>query len=131
MLKAIQGVGWEYGDIVPDYQVGSNTCVLYLRYVPSLKYIIPQRVLTNPLIRYSLKYHRLHPEYLHTRIEAIRGTYLLRVLLLMCDIVSQIRSRYMVNAYRVHRQQSEHQEPIREITKICLINEITVITAWR
>ncbi|KAI5449208.1 ssDNA endonuclease and repair protein rad10 [Naganishia albida] len=89
VLKAIQGVGWEYGDIVPDYQVGANTCVLYL----------------------SLKYHRLHPEYLHTRIEAIRGTYLLRILLLMCDI-------------------SEHQEPIREITKICLINEITVITAW-
>ena len=26
--------------------------------------------------------------------------------------------------------QSEHQEPIREITKICLINEMTVITAW-
>ncbi|GHJ90227.1 hypothetical protein NliqN6_6629 [Naganishia liquefaciens] len=89
VLKAIQGVGWEYGDIVPDYQVGANTCVLYL----------------------SLKYHRLHPEYLHTRIEAIRGMYLLRVLLLMCDI-------------------SEHQEPIREITKICLINEMTVITAW-
>lgn len=31
VLKAIQGVGWEYGDIVPDYQVGANTCVLYLR----------------------------------------------------------------------------------------------------
>lgn len=89
VLKAIQGVGWEYGDIIPDYQVGANTCVLYL----------------------SLKYHRLHPEYLHTRIESIRGMYLLRVLLIMCDI-------------------SEHQEPIREITKICLINEITVITAW-
>lgn len=31
MLKAIKNVGWEYGDIVPDYQVGANTCVLYLR----------------------------------------------------------------------------------------------------
>ncbi len=30
ILKAIQGIGWEYGDIVPDYQVGANTCVLFL-----------------------------------------------------------------------------------------------------
>ncbi|KAG7570971.1 hypothetical protein FFLO_01065 [Filobasidium floriforme] len=89
LLNGIKGIGWEYGDIVPDYQVGQNTCVLYL----------------------SLKYHRLHPEYLHNRIERLRGMYLLRVLLLICDI-------------------SEHQEPIREITKICLINDMTVMTAW-
>jgi hypothetical protein len=75
----------------------------------------------------SLKYHRLHPEYLHTRIEAIRGMYLLRVLLLMCDIVSRQSTRWMCLTI----SQSEHQEPIREITKICLINEITVMTAWR
>ncbi|KAJ9091874.1 hypothetical protein QFC21_007072 [Naganishia friedmannii] len=111
VLKAIHGVGWEYGDIIPDYQVGANTCVLYL----------------------SLKYHRLHPEYLHTRIESIRGMYLLRVLLIMCDIVS---SPVLISRVLGHRgaviivSQSEHQEPIREITKICLINEITVITAW-
>lgn len=94
MLKAIQGVGWEYGDIVPDYQVGANTCVLYLRYVSSSNALSTQRRLTNILMSYSLKYHRLHPEYLHTRIEAIRGTYLLRVLLLMCDIVSRTRSGF-------------------------------------
>ena len=39
---------------------------------------------------HSLKYHRLHPEYVHTRIERLRGMYLLRVLLLICDVVSWI-----------------------------------------
>lgn len=28
-------------------------------------------------------------------------------------------------------EQSEHQEPIREITKICLINDMTVMVAWK
>ena len=39
---------------------------------------------------YSLRYHRLHPEYIHQRIEALGYAYNLRVLLLMCDIVCAI-----------------------------------------
>jgi len=48
----------------------------------------------------SLKYHRLHPEYVHNRIERLRGMYLLRVLLLICDIVSRngsAGSRYLAD----------------------------------
>lgn len=37
---------------------------------------------------YRLRYHRLHPEYLHQRIEKLGGMYQLRVLLVMCDVVS-------------------------------------------
>lgn len=37
----------------------------------------------------SLKYHRLHPEYIHTRIEKLAHLYTLRVLLILSDIVSQ------------------------------------------
>ena len=44
MLPHIKGVAWEYADIVPDYQVGLSSGVLFL----------------------SLKYHRLHPEYICT-----------------------------------------------------------------
>jgi Binding domain of DNA repair protein Ercc1 (rad10/Swi10) len=33
VLQAIKNVGWEYGDIVPDYQVGVTACVLFLRCV--------------------------------------------------------------------------------------------------
>ncbi len=35
----------------------------------------------------SLKYHRLHPEYIHQRIEKMRHAYNLRILLVLCDIV--------------------------------------------
>jgi len=82
-------VSTEFGDIVPDFQVGRTTGVLYL----------------------SLKYHRLHPEYIHQRIEKLGHRYNLRILLILCDI-------------------SEHQDSIRELTKTCLINNITVIMSW-
>ncbi|KDQ57530.1 hypothetical protein JAAARDRAFT_113032, partial [Jaapia argillacea MUCL 33604] len=88
ILDCIKNVGKEFGEIVPDFQVGRTTGVLFLR-----------------------QYHRLHPEYIHQRIEKLGHMYNLRILLLMCDV-------------------SEHQEPIRELTKTCLINNITIIVAW-
>lgn len=33
LLKCIQGVGYEMADIVPDFQVGLTTCILFLSYV--------------------------------------------------------------------------------------------------
>lgn len=61
--------------------------------------------------RYSLKYHQLHPEYLHTRIEALGQTYGLRVLVLMCDITN-------------------HEAPIRELTRVCLGANMTIMVCW-
>ncbi|KAG7098603.1 hypothetical protein E1B28_000527 [Marasmius oreades] len=89
ILEHVKNVGTEYGDIVADYQVGRTTGVLYL----------------------SLKYHRLHPEYIYTRIEKLGHNYGLRILLLLCDV-------------------TQHKDPIRELTKVCLINEITIIVAF-
>ncbi|KAH9849412.1 restriction endonuclease type II-like protein [Lenzites betulinus] len=89
ILECVRNVGKEFGEIVADYQVGRTTGVLFL----------------------SLRYHRLHPEYIHQRIEKLGHSYNLRILLLMCDV-------------------SEHQDPLRELTKICLINEITIMVAW-
>ncbi|KJA14137.1 hypothetical protein HYPSUDRAFT_173682 [Hypholoma sublateritium FD-334 SS-4] len=89
VLECIRNVGKEYGDIVADYQVGRTTGVLFL----------------------SLKYHRLHPEYILNRIEKLGHSYNLRILLILCDV-------------------SEHREPIRELTKACLINDITIIVAF-
>ncbi|KAH8996012.1 restriction endonuclease type II-like protein, partial [Lactarius akahatsu] len=85
IVKCIRNVPKEFGDISPDYQVGRTTGVLFL----------------------SLRYHRLHPEYIHQRIERLGQAYNLRILLLMCDI-------------------SEHQDLIRDLTKVCLHNNITV-----
>ncbi|KAJ6499213.1 restriction endonuclease type II-like protein [Mycena sanguinolenta] len=89
VLEAIRNVAKEFGDVVCDYQVGRTTGVLFL----------------------SLKYHRLHPEYIHTRIERLGISYNLRILLVVCDV-------------------TEHRDPIRELTKICLINNITVLVAF-
>ncbi|KAJ7647244.1 restriction endonuclease type II-like protein [Roridomyces roridus] len=89
VLEAIRNVSNEFGDIVCDYQVGRTTGVLYL----------------------SLKYHRLHPEYIHTRIEKLGHSYTLRILLIMSDV-------------------TEHRDPIRELTKVCLINDVTILVAF-
>ncbi|EAU91778.2 DNA excision repair protein ERCC-1 [Coprinopsis cinerea okayama7 len=89
VLECIRNVGKEFGDIVADYQVGRTTGVLWL----------------------SLKYHRLHPEYIHTRIEKLGNSYGLRLLLILCDV-------------------TEHKEHIRELTRVCLINNITIIVAF-
>ncbi|KND01765.1 DNA repair protein rad10 [Spizellomyces punctatus DAOM BR117] len=89
VLNFIKNVPWEYGDIIPDYQVGMTSCALFL----------------------SLKYHRLHPEYVYTRIRQLGHHYLLRILLCLVDI-------------------EDHQASIRDLTRICVYNNITLILAW-
>ncbi|WWC91020.1 uncharacterized protein L201_005960 [Kwoniella dendrophila CBS 6074] len=89
VLGSIKNVGVEIGDIVADYQVGAHNGVLFL----------------------SLKYHRLHPEYIHQRIEKMKGSYNLRIILVLCDV-------------------NEHQQSLREINKIAIINEYTIFIAW-
>jgi len=63
LLKSIRNVPWEYADIIPDYQMGTQTCCLFL----------------------SLKYHLLKPKYIYARMEALQRGYRLRVLLCMVD----------------------------------------------
>lgn len=59
----------------------------------------------------SLKYHRLHPEYIYTRIRNLQGKYNLRVLLTLVDIPN-------------------HEDPLRELAKTSLVNNVTVILCW-
>ena len=47
----------------------------------------------------SLRYHRLHPEYIHARIQKLAHMYTLRVLLVLCDV-------------------NDHQPAIKELTKV-------------
>lgn len=89
VLKAIKNVGWEYGDIVPDYQVGVASCALFL----------------------SLRYHQLHPEYIHSRIEKLGNMYSLRILLIHCDV-------------------KQPERTIKELTKVSLIKNLTIMVAW-
>ncbi|SPO02673.1 related to switching protein SWI10 [Cephalotrichum gorgonifer] len=59
----------------------------------------------------SLKYHRLYPEYIYGRIRNLQGKYNLRVLLAMVDIAN-------------------HEDPLRELTKMSLISNVTLILCW-
>lgn len=89
LLTSIRSIPWEYSDIPADYVVGLTTCVLFL----------------------SLKYHRLHPEYIYTRIRNLQGKYNLRILLTLVDIPN-------------------HEDSIRELSKTSVVNNVTVILCW-
>ncbi|GAB1315809.1 ssDNA endonuclease and repair protein rad10 [Madurella fahalii] len=89
VLACLRSVSWEYSDIPADYGLGLTTCALFL----------------------SLKYHRLHPEYIYTRIRNLQHKYNLRILLTLVDIPN-------------------HEESLRELSKTSLVNDVTVILCW-
>nr|CAG4646515.1 EOG090X0BTB [Macrothrix elegans] len=59
----------------------------------------------------SLKYHNLNPQYIHERLKDLGRQYELRILLVQVDI----RDPYV---------------PIKELTKICLLADLTLLLAW-
>ncbi|EME49288.1 hypothetical protein DOTSEDRAFT_84711 [Dothistroma septosporum NZE10] len=89
VLDKIKSMPWEYGDIPADYILGLTTCCLFL----------------------SLKYHRLHPEYIYNRIKALQGKYALRIVLCMVDI-------------------QNHEESLKELSKTSVINNVTIVLCW-
>lgn len=89
ILTNLRSFAWEYSDIPADYVLGLTTCALFL----------------------SLKYHRLHPEYIYNRIKNLQGKYNLRVLLTMVDI-------------------GNHEDSLKELSKTSLVNNVTVILCW-
>lgn len=89
ILSNLRSFAWEYSDIPADYVLGLTTCALFL----------------------SLKYHRLHPEYIYNRIKSLQGKYNLRVLLTMVDI-------------------GNHEDSLKELSKTSLVNNATLILCW-
>ena len=89
ILANLRSFAWEFSDIPADYVLGATTCALFL----------------------SLKYHRLHPEYIYNRIKQLAGKYNLRVLLVMVDI-------------------GNHEDSLKELSKTSLVNGVTVILCW-
>ena len=89
ILNNIRSLPWEYSDTPADYVLGATTCALFL----------------------SLKYHRLHPEYIYSRIRALGKMYNLRILLTMVDITN-------------------HEEALKELSKTSMINNLTLILCW-
>ncbi|KAI4174187.1 MAG: hypothetical protein LQ343_002523 [Gyalolechia ehrenbergii] len=89
ILNNVRSLPWEYSDIPADFVLGATTCALFL----------------------SLKYHRLHPEYIYNRIRNLGHKYNLRVLLTMVDI-------------------QNHEEPLKELSKTSMVNNLTLILSW-
>ncbi|XP_001517592.3 DNA excision repair protein ERCC-1 [Ornithorhynchus anatinus] len=89
VLKYVRNVPWQFGDILPDYVLGQSTCALFL----------------------SLRYHNLHPNYIHERLQGLGKTYQLRVLLLQVDV-------------------KDPQHVLKELARMCLLAECTLILAW-
>lgn len=89
ILQHIKLLPWEYADIPADYVIGLTTCALFL----------------------SLKYHRLHPEYIYSRVRLLAGKYNLRIVLVMVDIPN-------------------HEDPLKELSKTSIINNLTLILCW-
>lgn len=89
ILNHIKLLPWEYADIPADYVVGATTCAMFL----------------------SLKYHRLHPEYIYARVKQLAGKYNLRLVLVMVDI-------------------QNHEDSLRELSKTSIINNLTLILCW-
>ncbi|KAI9051268.1 hypothetical protein LZ554_005369 [Drepanopeziza brunnea f. sp. 'monogermtubi'] len=89
ILTNLRSFPWEFSDVPADYVLGLTTCALFL----------------------SLKYHRLHPEYIYNRIKGLQGKYNLRVVLTMVDI-------------------QNHEESLKELSKTSLVNNVTVMLCW-
>ncbi|KAG0133706.1 mating-type switching protein swi10 [Tuber indicum] len=89
LLTHIKNVPWEYASIPSDYLLGAT-----------------------PALFLSLKYHRLHPEYIYTRVPKLPQTPL-RILLVLVDIDTVSTT-----------------DPLKELTKTSLINNLTVVLCW-
>jgi DNA excision repair protein ERCC-1 len=61
----------------------------------------------------SLRYHKLHPEYIYNKLKKITYNHedTLKVLLVYVDV-------------------EDFQDTVRELNKLCLFNKLTIILAW-
>uniref|UniRef100_A0A8C6B0F7 ERCC excision repair 1, endonuclease non-catalytic subunit n=1 Tax=Monodon monoceros TaxID=40151 RepID=A0A8C6B0F7_MONMO len=89
VLRFVRNVPWEFGDVLPDYVLGQSTCALFL----------------------SLRYHSLHPDYIHGRLQSLGKSFALRVLLVQVDV-------------------KDPQQALKELAKMCILADCTLILAW-
>ncbi|KAJ1726266.1 ssDNA endonuclease and repair protein rad10 [Coemansia biformis] len=90
LLACIRNVRWSHSrDILPDFEISRSSCVLYL----------------------SIRYHRLHPEYITKRIDGLGRSYRMRVLLVFVDT-------------------DDSKIPLREINRVALQSDMTLLLAW-
>ncbi|CAB9509999.1 excision repair protein ERCC-1 [Seminavis robusta] len=89
ILNFIRNVPFAYSRMVPDYLLSPTSCALFL----------------------SLKYHNLHPQYIHKRIAELRTDFQLRVLLVLVDM-------------------DDNQSTLLYLNKLAVQQNFTMILAW-
>lgn len=89
VLKHLHNIRWQFGDVTPDFLLGASACALFL----------------------SLRFHNLHPDYLHIRIRELQTSFRLRVVLCHLDIEDTAR-------------------PLGAISKTCTLSRCALICAW-
>jgi len=90
LLRYIKNVRWTFvDDLVPDYQMGQSSVALFL----------------------SLKYHLLHPQYIHYRIRELQRAFRLRVLIVHVDVDDPVK-------------------PLNAVTKLACLSDFTLICGW-
>ncbi|XP_065898392.1 DNA excision repair protein ERCC-1-like isoform X2 [Dysidea avara] len=89
VVHFIRNIPVMFDDVIPDFVLGRTTCALFL----------------------SVRYHKLHPNYIHDRLKQLGRQYTLRILLLLVDVV-------------------ECQKTLQELTKISLLADCTLILSW-
>lgn len=91
-----------------------NPILKFVRNVPwEFGDIVPDYVMgqTTCALFLSLRYHQLNPNYIHDRLKQLGRSYELRVLLVQIDI-------------------KEPQHLLRELSKICILADCTLILAF-
>lgn len=63
---------------------------------------------TTAVLFLSLQYHSLHPDYIYMRVRALGKAYKLRVLMVLIDV-------------------DDHRHAVQELTKLSIINELTLV----
>uniref|UniRef100_A0A5S6QQ21 ERCC1-like central domain-containing protein n=1 Tax=Trichuris muris TaxID=70415 RepID=A0A5S6QQ21_TRIMR len=89
VLRFVRNVLWEFGDIKADFVLGQTCCALFL----------------------SMKFHKLHPAYIHQRMKEVGKKFALQVLLLLVDI-------------------AEPENVLRELNTTCFGENWTLMAAW-
>ncbi|KAI9473012.1 restriction endonuclease type II-like protein [Coemansia mojavensis] len=90
LLTCIRNVRWNYArNILADFEVSRSLGILYL----------------------SVKYHRLHPEYISKRISELGRSYQMRVLLVFVDF-------------------QDSKLALREINQAAVVGDMTLLLAW-
>nr|CAG4638683.1 EOG090X0BTB [Cyclestheria hislopi] len=105
---------YKAGSIIVNQRQRGNPLLKSVRNVPwEFGEIVPDYVMghTCCALFLSLRYHNLNPQYIHGRLKDLGKQYELRVLLVQVDI----KDPYV---------------PIKELTKICLLADLTLLLAW-